>query len=340
MPLLSHRDLYEIAVKKLLLLNVPDEQAAVIADSLIEADLRGVSSHGIARLPSYFKRVRAGVMEAVTKVRLISEGPSYILIDGGNGFGQVAAKEGIELAIKKAKSTGVALVGCRNTNHIGMAAYYGKIAAKEKMIGLVLANSSPAMAPWGGKKPMLGTSPLCITAPGHPEYYPYPLVLDMATSVVARGKIRLALKEGKEIPLGWALDPEGNPTTDPEKALKGTLLPIGKYKGYGLAFFIDLIAGLLVGSAFNGDVGATTDLSRPINSGFMVGAINIDSFIPFVEYLEKIREYIISIKKCPKAPWAKEIYLPGEIEEKIREERLLNGIPIPESVLAEVESLS
>lgn len=320
----SPEDLFEFSKVALIRAGVPEEDAAIVADALVAANLRGIDSHGVVRLYSYVERIRRGLINPSAKPQVVRDFNAVALVDGNNGLGYVAAVYASDIAVEKAKKYGVGVVGVRNSSHFGMAAYYGMRIAKRKMIGIVMSNAPPAMAPWGGKVARLGTNPICMAFPSREE----PIVLDMALSVVARGKIRLAALKGEKIPEGWAFDEEGRPTTDPQAALKGTLAPIGGPKGYGLAVAVDILSGVLTGSAYSIYVKALDDYSGPSGTGFFVEAIDVQAFRPFEEYLEDLENFVKIIKETPKASGVSEIYLPGEIEGNISKQRLRDGIPL------------
>ncbi|MCL2669631.1 MAG: Ldh family oxidoreductase, partial [Syntrophaceae bacterium] len=218
------------------------ESAMIVTKSLMCAELRGVYSHGVVRLETYLQRVETGVMKLSAAVTTEMDHKAVALLNANNSFGQVAGHKAMALAIKKAKEYGNGIVAVKNSNHFGVAAFYAGMAAEENMVGCVLTNSSPAMAVFGTKTPLIGTNPLAIVIPAGKHL---PIVLDMSTSVVARGKIRYSALVGQDIPLGWARDPEGKPTQDAKLALKGTLEPVGGPKGSGLSLIIDLLCGVL-----------------------------------------------------------------------------------------------
>lgn len=315
---------------------VKEDDAKIIADNLILANLRGVDSHGIARLPNYVERVLKGYINPQGSIEIVKEHGATALIDAHNNFGQVAAMHATNLAAERAEKFGVSSVGVRNANHFGMAAYYALKLTEKKFIGIVLSNGPPAIAPWGGKIPMFGTNPLCIGFPAKNDS----IILDMAVSNVARGKIRLAALKGEKIPEGWAFDEEGNPTTDPVAALRGTLAPIGGPKGYGLALALDLLCGLITGSSYLQKVKALDDFSGFSGTGFLIEAINIEAFIPYQEYEEKIVEYVNEVKNCPKRYGVNEIFLPGEIERREVKKRSELGIPISQEELHALKKLA
>ncbi|MGE5572675.1 MAG: Ldh family oxidoreductase [Bacteroidota bacterium] len=315
---------------------VPRQDAELIADTLVFAELRGVSSHGLVRLGSYIRRVKLGLMNPTASPCVVQKGASTALVDGCNGFGQVVTMRAMNLAIEMAGATGAAVVGVRNSNHFGAAAYYVMAAVKVGMIGVVLSNAAPAMAPWGGAVAMMGTNPLAIGIPAGEEP---PVVLDMATSAVARGKIRLAAKKGERIPEGWALNSKGEPTTDPQEALAGTLLPASGPKGYGLALVIDVLSGILTGSGFSRMVRSLDDMSGPVRAGHLVATINVQAFTNLPSFKAEVDAFIREVKDCPKAAGVDRIYLPGEIEFEAASRLSERGITVSDGVAADLKAL-
>jgi LDH2 family malate/lactate/ureidoglycolate dehydrogenase len=316
---------------------VPDDQATLISQVIVEADLRGIESHGILRLPAYIRKVLAGTMAPDTKSVVLKERRASLLLDARSGFGQVAATHAMENAMERAEENGVGFVAVRNSGHFGIAAYYAMMALKREMIGVVFANAAPSMAAWGGTIPLLGTNPICVAVPTGTDV---DIILDMASSVVARGKIRLALNKGIKIPLDWALDSQGVATSDPVAALDGTLLPIGGPKGYGLALMVDILSGVLTGSNFGRHVSSTLDYDSKISAGFCVQAIDISAFTEMETFFKDIQILISEIKNSPRVTGVERIYLPGEIEWIKYKERLSDGIPVPTTVLSELEKLA
>ena len=336
--LVKAKDLLDFCTNILKSVGVSEENARIVAENLVMANLRGVDSHGVARLPTYVERVLRGYIDPQGPIEIVKEHGATALIDAHNNFGQVAAMHAVNLVVEKVKRLGVSCIGVRNANHFGMAAYYVLKLAEKRLIGMALSNGPPAIAPWGGKKAMLGTNPICIGFPiGKGEDA---IVLDMAVSTVARGKIRLAALKGEKIPEGWAFDENGNSTTDPAAALKGTLAPIGGPKGYGLALAIDLLCGLVTGSSYLQNVRALDDFSGPSGTGFFIEAIDVEAFIPYREYEEKIAEYVKAVKGCPKREGVNEIFLPGEIEKREMERRTKVGIPLDNEVLESLKKLA
>ncbi|MEM1689829.1 MAG: Ldh family oxidoreductase [Candidatus Hadarchaeales archaeon] len=316
-------------------LDVDPEQAEVTADVLTEGDLRGFSSHGIMRLPYILRAIKRGTIIGRANVKIAREKGATALVDGGHGLGHYIAKKAMEIAIEKAKKFGIGAVGVMNSNHFGIAGYYAEMAVKEEMIGIVTTTTDALVHPWGGVEPILGTNALAIGIPAEP----IPIIVDMAMSNAARGKIVQALKEGREIPLGWAIDEEGNPTTDPAKAIKGALSPFGGVKGYALALALEILAGPLVGAEAGKKVRGTLEPVEDFcTKGDLMIAIDPTTFVPKDEFKRKVGEFIEEIKSSKKAKGAEEILLPGEPELRTREKRLRDGIPISEEVWKEIET--
>jgi LDH2 family malate/lactate/ureidoglycolate dehydrogenase len=330
-------DLFQFSLEALERVGVKEKDAEIVAENIILANLRGIDSHGVARLPVYVRRVKEGLINPSAPIEVVKDHGSVALIDAHNNFGQVAAMKAAFLAAEKAKNLGVGVVAVKNSNHFGMAAHYVMKLTEQKLIGIVLSNGPPAIAPWGGINPMFGTNPICI---GFPMDGEESIILDMAVSVVARGKIRLAALKGEKIPEGWALDEEGNPTTDPKAALKGSLVPIGGPKGYGLALSIDILCGLLTGSNYGWRVKELNDFSGPSGTGTFIEAIKIEFFKPYHEYMDAIKEYVKEVKSCPRKRGVNEIFLPGEIERIEASQRKKLGIPLDDEVLAALKSMA
>jgi LDH2 family malate/lactate/ureidoglycolate dehydrogenase len=313
--------------------------AAVLTDSLIEANLRGVDTHGITRmLCVYVKRIQVGVMQARTQVQVVREFPSTALLHCHNSIGQVGAALAMRKAIEKATTTGTAFVTTTHSNHYGAAAYWAMMALAHGMIGVSATNAPATVAPTGGREPMLGTNPFAIAIPAGAEQ---PMVLDLATTVVARGRIMLHAKQNKPLEPGWAFDERGVPTLDPQAALAGLLAPIGGYKGYGLALAIDLLCGVMTGSNYGAHFpGFLADnLERPTDVGSVFGVINVESFMDLPEFKARMDTALQEMKASAKAEGVRRIYIPGEIEFEMKAERLANGIPIPEPVVKDFVAL-
>ena len=323
----------------LMKVGVSRNDAALFTDSMIEANLRGVDTHGITRiLCVYVERIQKGVMSAKSNLDVVREKASTVLIDCHNSIGQVGAARAMQMTIEKAAQTGVAFSAVRHSNHYGMAAYWAMMALPHGMIGFSSTNAPAAMAPTGGRTAMFGTNPFTVAIPAGREL---PVVLDLATTVVARGRINLYAKQDKPLESGWALDERGIPTTDPHVALKGLLAPIGGYKGYGIALAIDFLCGILTGSNYGAHFpGFLADnMVEPTDVGSVFAAVNVESFMDLPEFTAAIDKAIREIRDSAKAEGAKRIYIPGEIEFETKAERLAQGIPIPAPVVKDFIAL-
>lgn len=322
----------EFATRLLLAHGVPAEASAVVAEYLIHADLRGVDTHGLIRLPLYLDRIRRGLVNPRPDIKIRKVTPVSIAVDGGNGLGQVVATRAMSEAIAIAKHFGCCVAGVQRSTHFGVAASYALQAINAGLIGMVFTNASASMPPWGGRQPILGTSPLAVGAPGGKLG---PFVLDMSVAVAARGKIRKALRRGESIPEGYALDADGRPTTDPAAALQGVILPMGGPKGSGLAMVMDIFGGVLTGAAFAGEVGdQTRDFDHPQNVGHFLFAMRPDLFVPLKEYETRMDTLIQRIHDCPPAEGFSEVLIAGEFEARQEIARRAGGIPYSPSELA------
>lgn len=301
--------LNKVVIEVLTRVGVSKSDAAIILDTILFANRRGVPSHGVGRLPLYVHKIAAGHYNPKNEIDILADNAAYALLDAKNGFGQVVAYKATKMAIEKARKYGVAVVGVRNSNNFGTAGYFGDMAAREGCAAMVYANAAPAIAPTGGNKTIFGTNPLCYAFPGVDSYDP--ILLDMATAIVARGKIRLAAKNGEKIPMDWAIGPDGKPTDDPNVALKGSLLPIGGYKGYGLSMFVDIFAGMLTGSRYAGEVKNLSNINEDSGNGHFFVVIDLDKFMTPEEKRERIAHFYESVKACGEEG---KIFMPGEIE--------------------------
>jgi LDH2 family malate/lactate/ureidoglycolate dehydrogenase len=328
--------LMEVITKLLQALGAEDKEARLVAKVLVQADLRGIRTHGCAFLPLIAERCAHGLLNIPTKTKRITDEGAIAHIDGNNGLGQVAAVEAMQISIDKARNHGVALALIRNTNHIGFLGYYTLMAAAEGMIGICATNAAASVAPWGGAKPFFGSNPLSIAAPVAGGA---PIVLDMSASVVARGKIRRALRLNENIPAGWAFDETGSPTTDPAEALKGTLLPIAGHKGSGLAFFIDLMCGLLSGSKYGRDLLTFHKPIGPTGVGAMCMAVDIGRFMPLARFETLVNEYAEAIRNSQKAVGVERIFVPGEIEADKADASKSRGIEVDSQIIEKINAL-
>jgi LDH2 family malate/lactate/ureidoglycolate dehydrogenase len=315
---------------------MPADEALITADSLVEADLCGVESHGVSRMTIYLKRLEEKVVNPVCEIKVEREYPGSALINACNSMGMVAGTRIMRKCIDKARESGSCFIGVNHSNHFGMAFYYVKMATQQNMVGITMTNAPPNIAPWGSYKAYMGTNPVAIGVPAKKE----PIILDMAPSVAAMGKIILAAKLGNPIPEGWALTADGQPTTDANEGMKGTVLPIGGPKGYGIALFVDILCGVLSGAQFGPYLGNMwNDFTNPQNIGHVFCCIDISKFLPLETFKEKVEQIKGDIKALPKNPGVDTIFMPGEIEWNRAAERREQGIPLSDTVYKELKQL-
>lgn len=315
---------------------VPGKDADMVAKCLVLGDLRGVGSHGMIRLPVYERRLRAGVVKANPRIQVIRRFSSVALVDGDNGLGPVVAMQAMEVAIELAKAKGIGFVGVRRSNHFGVGAFYVQRAIEAGCFGCAISNAPPNMAPFGGRQRFLGTNPFAVGVPA--GKYP-PLLFDAASSVAARGRIIAAAKQGIPIPPDWAVDPEGKPTTDPDEALAGAVLPFGGAKGSAIAFIIDLLAGILTGASFGLRLNTLENLKAMQDLGHLFLAIRPDIFLPLEEVTERTDEIFASLIASPPADGTDRVLLPGEIEMRAEQINKVQGVPLNEEVVNELVEL-
>lgn len=318
---------------------LPADDAAIAARCLVRADLRGVDTHGMIRLPGYLDRIAKGLVDPAPKLDFEAVAPNVARLDGKNGLGFVVATRAVDHAIGMARELGLGLIGVRNSTHYGMAATYLLQAIDAGFAAMVLTNASPAMPPWGGRAEMFGTSPFAV---GVPAPGSVPFVLDMAPTVVARGKIRKAAREGRMIPEGWGLDAEGRNTTDPAAVMAGgVLLPIGGPKGAGLSMMLDILCGVLTGARYGGEVGDQYKrFDRPQGVGHFILVMRPDLFLPADEIAARMGDLVTRVKANPKAAGGDDIFMPGEIEARREAARLAHGIPYACADLAPLVDLA
>lgn len=312
------------------------QESQLVADVLVQADMRGIHTHGCVYVTIIAERNEHGLLDLPTRIKTVTDDSAVTLIDGNNGLGQVAAVEAMKICINKARKLGIAVTLVRNTNNIGFLGYYSQQAAAEGMIGICMTNAAPAIAPWGGAEPVFGTNPLSIAVPLADSF---PIVLDMSSSVVARGKIRQAHRLNEKIPEGWALDATGTPTIDPGEALKGTVLPIAGPKGYGLALMIDLLCGLLSGSKYGRDLLTFHKPLGPTGVGATFIAIDISRFMPRNRFETLSSEYAHAIRNSKKAKGVDRIFLPGEIEAESEVLSRAQGVEVDSQIVEKINLL-
>jgi len=334
--IISECQLMEFCVQTLQKAGLPQEDAWTVADSLIAANLRGVDSHGVLRLPSYIRRLLDGGANPKPQIQVIRRGASFVRLDGDRGMGQVVGKYAMKETLELASQTGIGVATVCNSDHFGAAAYYAMMALKQDMIGLAITNAAPIMCVWGGKGRFIGNNPIAIAVPAGKEF---PIVLDMAVSNVAGGKVRIAEKKGIKIPLDWIVDEEGNPTDDPNAfggKTGGSLLPLG-YKGYGLGVMGEILSGILSGGRILDEMPLwLVDTSLTVGIGHFMLAIHVDAFIPIQEFKNRADHLVQRIHSAPRAKGVERIYLPGEIEHLSELKRRAEGIPVSEAVFQDL----
>jgi LDH2 family malate/lactate/ureidoglycolate dehydrogenase len=316
-------------------MGMPPQDAARFAEVLVDADLHGVSTHGVSRLNIYLKRIDAGLIDPRAALTVDRQRGSILALDAGNGLGQVQARKALDMLMPLAQENGVAAATIRNSQHFGALSWYCNHAASRKMVLLAMTNCEPAMSPEGGYEAFFGTNPI---AASFPTGKGFPVKIDLATSNVARGNIIAAQKKGSPIPMGWALDREGRPTTDPSEALLGTVLTMAGHKGYALALMVELFSGVLSGSAIGSDVGSMyKNMDRKQDVGHFFCLFDVSAFLDYDEYLRRIDETIDRIKAARKRPGVEEILVPGERSSRKARANSAEGIPISGETVAELE---
>jgi LDH2 family malate/lactate/ureidoglycolate dehydrogenase len=335
----SHAVLQSFIKRALTACGLPDPDAAKVAGLMAQADLIGQDGHGVFRLPVYIKRILAGGLNVTPTIRTIQDRTATALIDGDNGMGHLVMHRATELAMEKAKTTGVAWVGARTSNHAGPASLYAMMPLKEDMIGLYVAvGSANHLPPWGGTEMLLSTNPIAVAVPSAKNP---PIVLDMATTVAAYGKVKTAAQRGETMPEGWMIDREGNPLTDPTRASEGFLLPIGGAKGYGLSLIFGILAGTLNGAAFGRDVvDFNADAKTTTNTGQFVLALDIAAFADPDEFRADIDRVWDEMKSSPLLPGTDEIRLPGERLDRVTRERSAQGISLAPALRVQLDDLA
>ncbi len=318
---------------------IPAEDTKVVAAALVEADLRGVITHGSMLLPGYVRDIQSGSINVRPYIRLVRETPGTALLDGDNAMGHLVAVRAMELAIAKAKSNGIGIVGAFDSNHFGAAGYFAALAARADCVGVVTSTTYPRpMAPWGGRDPLLSNCPLAIAAPSGSTA---PAVLDVATSRAARGKIILAAAEGEAIPEKWALDSNYEPTTDPERALRGSLRPLGEHKGSGLAYMLESLCSLLTGAVFDPQESAAWARTRTSTSiSHAMLAIDVAAFRDPIAFKTALDRKSAEVRSAAPAPGFERVSLPGDGSQARYEEALRRGVPMPAVTVESLETLA
>ncbi len=318
---------------------IRSSDARAIAELMVQADVQGSEGHGIFRLPQYIRRIKGGAVNVNPRIRVAREAAGMALVDGDNGMGHLVMRYATDRAIEKARNAGVAWVGVRWSNHAGPASLYASMPLAHDMIGLYLAvGNANHLPPWGGLDMLLSTNPIAVAMPAGEEPA---IVLDMATTVAAYGKVKTKAQRGETMPEGWMMDRQGQPLTDPRRANDGFLLPIGGYKGYGLALVFGLLAGTLNGAAMGRDVvDFNADDTTPTNTGHVIVAINVAAFQPVAEFKRSVDTLIRDLRNSERLPGVDRIRLPGDGARSAREDRLKNGVPLPASLAAALAQLA
>jgi LDH2 family malate/lactate/ureidoglycolate dehydrogenase len=316
---------------------VPPDDAEIFARVLVDADLQGVSTHGVSRLNIYLQRIEKGLINPKAMLGIDRNGGSVLALDAGNGLGQVQAMKALDMLMPLAKQNGIAAATIRNSQHFGALSYYCNRAAEQDMILLAMTNCEPAMSPAGGFQPFFGTNPI---ATSFPTGKGYSVKIDMATSIIARGNIIVAQKKGQAIPEGWALDPNGEPTTDASQALLGTVLTMAGHKGYALALMIEVFSSVLSGAAIGPEIGSMyKNMDRKQDVGHFFCMLNIAAFLDVVDFKTRMDETIDRIKSSKRRPGVEEILIPGERSSRKAVENEAAGIVVPEITAAELKEL-
>ncbi len=316
---------------------VESGDAEIFARALVDADLHGISTHGLSRLKIYLERIEKSLIIPNAALAIDRESGSVLAIDAGNGLGQVQAVKAFDLLKPLAKKNGIAAATIRNSQHFGALSYFCNLAAEDGMILLAMTSGEPAMSPAGGLQPFFGTNPI---AASFPTGKGFAVKIDLATSIVARGNIIAANKKREAIPEGWALDPEGNPTTDASQALLGTVLTMAGHKGYALAFMVEVFSSVLSGAAIGSGIGSMyKDLNRKQDVGHFFCLINIDAFIDLTTFRQRMDEMIDNLKAGKRRPGVDEILVPGERSSRKAAANRASGIALAPETLAELEQM-
>ncbi len=338
-PRFAAKKLEDFTARAFQAVGIPTADAKSIAELMVRADVQGSEGHGIFRLPQYVRRIQGGAVNVRPNIRVAREAAAMALVDGDNGMGHLVMRFATEKAIEKAKTAGIAWVGVKWSNHAGPASLYASMPMAHDMIGLYLAVGNANHLPaWGGLDMLLSTNPIAVAVPAGEEPA---IVLDMATTVAAYGKVKTKAQRGETMPEGWMMDRQGRPLTDPKRSSEGFLLPIGGYKGYGLALVFGLLAGTLNQAAMGRDVvDFNADDVTPTNTGHAIVAINVEAFQPVAEFKKSVDVLVRDLRKSERLPGVDRIRLPGEGSHAARADREKNGVPLPAPLLASLAQLA
>ena len=324
MPILSAESLTRFAHQLLTTAQVPREKADLVARSLVAANLRGVDSHGLQMLPYYLEQIECGNIRVEADGHVAKECGGCLTFDGESGIGQWISQSCCGHAVRLARSHGLAMVVARESNHFGAAAFWAQQISASGCLGIVMCNATPLVAPWQGKDPRFGTNPICMSVPGANSW-----LLDMATTTVALGKILNAKNHGRDtIPAGWAMDSEGVPTTDTQTALAGLLMPLGGYKGSGLAMMAEILCAVLGGGAMSTQLGGLRVKGQPMRTSHFFMALDVTRFMPVADFERRMQELVAMVKSSQPARGYDEVLVAGEPEWKMEAQRRQDGIPL------------
>ncbi len=317
------------------------EDARIAAEVLVASDVRGIDSHGVPRMGYYAERLRKGLINVNADLTVVTETPATIAFDANNGMGHPASYRAMTRCIEKAKETGLCMATVRHSNHFGIAGYYAMMALKEGLCGLAMTNATPLVVPTFAREPVLSTAPIAVAIPARDQR---PIVIDMATSTVAWGKVEIARREGKPIPAGWAYDKDGNDTTDPWAAVSLTPLgwtrELGSHKGYGLSLFVEVLCSQLAGSSWSRYVGGSRSTPpRPSDTGHAFMAWRIDAFRPEDEFYTDVDSMLAELRALEPSAGHEQVLVPGDPEDIAEADRRERGIPVHPSVLDELRKL-
>jgi LDH2 family malate/lactate/ureidoglycolate dehydrogenase len=339
MQTVTVKQLEQFIQRCLTAVGMSERNARITAELMSEADLNGSDGHGVFRLPQYVKRIRSGGINVAPNIRVATDKGAMALVNGDDAMGHLVMRYATDLAIEKAAEQGVGWVGVQHSNHAGPAALYAKMPMQRDMIGIYVAvGSANHLPPWGGTELLLSTNPIAV---GVPAYEEPPIVLDMATTVAAYGKVKTAAQRGEQMPEGWMMDKFGKPLTDPARAAEGFLLPIGGAKGYGLALVFGLLAGTLNGAAFGREVvDFNADSRSSTNTGQFIVALSIEAFMDVDQFKRNVDGVIRSMHASPTLPGVDAVRVPGERSHRIWLEREKNGIPIHPGLAQQLDELA
>jgi L-2-hydroxycarboxylate dehydrogenase (NAD+) len=337
--LIDHESLRRLCMLIQIGFGVPESDAKIVSDCLVEANLMGLDTHGVIRLKPYMDRIKAGGNNPMPNIRIVKDNVCTALIDADNALGPVGGKQAMELAIKKADSTGIGVVVIKNCNHYGPAGYYARMALKHEMIGVSMTNVLASMPPTGGAEAYIGNNAYSIAFPAKDEP---PVVVDGATSLASWGKVFLCAQEGKELPEGCYVDSDGSLTVKPQDVINGgSLLPFAGHKGYGIAVAIELLTGMLADSSLDHEIlHPYKELAKPGMNTFFMSAIRISEFTAPEKFKARMDEWIRSVRSIHKSEGVDRIWLPGEKEFVTRNQRLTDGIPLNTKMTDELEALA